>query len=176
MTDVESSQEPRRSQREKKQAAHFISGMLQSFSILLDPLLMYFIVDSTLIKRKRSDATTDDDAQSEVSYPESNHDDPEVEEDFRAPKVKPKVPAKGKRKAKGPPPAKKARTTKVPTAPKPAAKNVASKPRKPAARKAKQVAVDASEFDAEKVAKDTKIAGDNPLFSMSVQSYPYCFC
>ncbi|KAI0943593.1 hypothetical protein AcW1_002723 [Taiwanofungus camphoratus] len=147
MTDVESSQEPRRSQREKKQAAHFIS------------------VDSTLIKRKRSDATTDDDAQSEVSYPESNHDDPEVEEDFRAPKVKPKVPAKGKRKAKGPPPAKKARTTKVPTAPKPAAKNVASKPRKPAARKAKQVAVDASEFDAEKVAKDTKIAGDNPLFN-----------
>ncbi|KAH9947828.1 hypothetical protein B0H21DRAFT_821509 [Amylocystis lapponica] len=158
MADSEptNSQEPRRSQRDKKQAAHFVS------------------VNSTLIKRKRSDATTDDDERSEPSDRDSNDGDEEPEEDYEAATPKPKAAPKPKRKPKGPPPTKKPRTAKAPAAPKkPTTKSSVSKanvpkaprPRKVATRRGKQPAADAGEFDAEKVAKDTKISGDNALFN-----------
>ncbi|GBE83439.1 hypothetical protein SCP_0504880 [Sparassis crispa] len=137
MSDAEGVREPRRSQRQKKQVAHFA-------------------VNSTLTKRKRSDAT-DQDANSELSDSEDNDEGPD-EEDDDAPKTK--SPAKRKRKATGAPQAKKPRKTKMP-----APKATAAKPKKTATRKAKQPAPDAEDFDAEKVAKDTKISGDNPLFN-----------
>ncbi|KAI0752734.1 hypothetical protein C8Q80DRAFT_1248983 [Daedaleopsis nitida] len=143
--------EPRRSQRDRKQAHQFLS------------------VNSSLLKRKRSDATDDegndaDDARSEGSDHEPVVDEADAEEgDYRAPKPSAKSPAKRKTKVAAAP--------KKPRAPKGTASKRAHakptgplKPRKTAARKGKQAAGE-GEFDAEKVAKDTKIAGDNPLFN-----------
>ncbi|KAH9854575.1 hypothetical protein C2E23DRAFT_817055 [Lenzites betulinus] len=143
--------EPRRSQRERKQATQFVS------------------VSSSLLKRKRSDATSDeendqDDARSDVSDPSPADDEADAEEEtYHASKPQAKAPAK--RKAKAAPAPKKPRIPKA-TAPK--RNNVKSsalpKPRKVAARKGKQTEGD-GQFDAEKVAKDSKIAGDNDLFN-----------
>ncbi|OBZ76098.1 hypothetical protein A0H81_03251 [Grifola frondosa] len=123
MSDVEDSSAPRRSQRDKKKATHFVS------------------VNSTLLKRKRSDATTDDDAQSELSDEVHNDEDQEVEE-YRAPKPQDKSPVKPKRKAKAAPSIKKPRATKVPSEKNPAAKVSAPRPRKNTARKGKQAIAD----------------------------------
>ncbi|CDO77437.1 hypothetical protein BN946_scf184857.g44 [Trametes cinnabarina] len=137
--------ERRRSQRERKQATQFVS------------------VNSTLLKRKRSDATTDeengqDDALSELSddAPAGNEADAE-EEDYRAPKPQVKVPAKRKAKAASAPkkPALKRTAAKVTGLP---------KPKKTVARKRKQ-AEGEGEFNAEQVAKDSKISADNALFN-----------
>ncbi|OCH94580.1 hypothetical protein OBBRIDRAFT_747233 [Obba rivulosa] len=154
MSDNGNSPAPRRSQRDKKKATHFVS------------------VDSALIKRKRSDATTtDDDARSELS--ESDHDeaDQDVQEDYDAPRPKSKLPANASSKPKGPPQPKKPRTAKAPAARKTTAgkasaapKTTVSKPRKATTRKAKGTAVN-GEFDAERVAQDSKISSDNPLFN-----------
>ncbi|KZT04963.1 uncharacterized protein LAESUDRAFT_702953 [Laetiporus sulphureus 93-53] len=148
MSDVGNSQEPRRSQREKKQATHFVS------------------VNSTLLKRKRSDATTDEDAQSNLSDPDSVDGGADVEEDFRAPKAK--GPAKGKAKTNGPPAARKPRAKKAATT-KSTTKSTVSKSKKLTARtttrRRRPNGVDAADFDAEQVARDTKISGDNPLFN-----------
>ncbi|THH30478.1 hypothetical protein EUX98_g3693 [Antrodiella citrinella] len=142
---------PRRSQRDKKQATQFLS------------------VNSALAKRKRSDETSDDEVQSKPSEPEdeeeSGHEDADNEEDFAGPKPKPvtKRKAKALAKPKGPPAAKKPRTTKasakVKLPPAPKAKRGTGKTR------GKKTAVDGVTFDAEQVAKDTKIAGDNALFN-----------
>ncbi|PCH37402.1 hypothetical protein WOLCODRAFT_84248 [Wolfiporia cocos MD-104 SS10] len=152
MAEIESSQEVRRSQREKKQREHFVN------------------VDSTLLKRKRSDETTDDDgAQNQTSDSESDRDNADAEEDFSTPRTKAKGAVKRSRKTKAPQPAKKPRPVKKTPAPKATSKSTVPRPRKTAARsttrKAKQRGDDAAAFDAEQVAKDTKISGDNPLFN-----------
>ncbi|CCM03065.1 uncharacterized protein FIBRA_05185 [Fibroporia radiculosa] len=155
MADVDSSQEPRRSQREKKQRSHFVS------------------VDSTLLKRKRSDETTDASDNEEGDSPDtgSDHDAADVEDEFDAPKPKQKSPSKPGRKPKGPPPAKKPRVAKKSVAIKAPAKVSAPKPKKTTTkpttttRRARQNPAAAAGFDAEKVAQDTKISGDNPLFN-----------
>ncbi|KAI0772878.1 hypothetical protein BD413DRAFT_622407 [Trametes elegans] len=148
MTDVA---EPRRSQRDRKQAQPFLS------------------VNSSLLKRKRSDATSDeeggqDDARSEASDAERAGDEADAEEeDYHAPKP----PAKGptKRKTKAAPAPKKPRVPKAAGTKRTTAKTGGpSKPRKTAGRKGKQTDGEA-EFDVEKVAQDTKITGDNALFN-----------
>lgn len=89
----------------------------------------------------------------------------EVEEDYRAPKPKP-APRKGKTKtskAKGPPPPKKPRVAKA----------TGSKP-KTTVRRGRKLKEGDDAYDAAQVAKDTKIAADNPLFSMYLTQYT-CF-
>ena len=96
-----------------------------------------------------------------------------MEDEFDAPKLKAKTPSKTKRKPKeqkevttnsAP---KKPRTAKKTTAPRPA-KSTLPKPPKPAkagGRRGRRPAADSAEFDAEQVAKETKISGDNAIFS-----------
>ncbi|KAI0698963.1 hypothetical protein C8T65DRAFT_719862 [Cerioporus squamosus] len=144
--------EPRRSQRERKKAQQFVS------------------VSSSLLKRKRSDATSDeehdnDDPLNEDSDHASADDEDDAEEgDFRAPKPPGKSVAKRKPKA--------ATAPKKPRAPKASASKRAPgkpagppRPKKTAARKGKQPPGPDGEFDAEKLAKDSKIAADNALFN-----------
>ncbi|KAI9060084.1 hypothetical protein FKP32DRAFT_1578832 [Trametes sanguinea] len=140
--------ERRRSQRERKQATQFVS------------------VNSTLLKRKRSDATSDeendqDDALSELSHdaPAGNEADAE-EEDYRAPKPQAKAPIKRKPKATTAPKKPKAAAPKRINAKPPGP----PKPKKAGVRKRKQ-AEGEGEFNAEQVAKDSKISADNALFN-----------
>ena len=79
-------------------------------------------------------------------------------QDYHAPKPK-TAPRKGKSKmsakTKGPPPAKKPRVAKA----------TGSKPPKTTARRSRKPKEGDDTYDAVQVAKDTKIAADNPLFS-----------
>lgn len=134
------------------------------------------LVNSSILKRKRSDATSDeeaddDDALSEISDHAPADDEGDAEEgDFRAPK--PPAKAAAKRKPKAPTAPKKPRAPKG-TGPKRTAAKPAGppKPRKTSGRKGKQPAGAEGEFDAEKVAKDSKIASDNALFSAWLSLY-----
>ncbi|PSR72770.1 hypothetical protein PHLCEN_2v11369 [Hermanssonia centrifuga] len=141
MSDAGDTAEPRRSQREKKKAAHFVSE------------------DSRRNKRKRSDTSNGDEGDSELSElsdlePDAEDADVEAESDAPTPKAKAKT-TKAVPKRKGPPPAKK---PKAPAA-------TSSKPKKiVGGRKGKKTA-EAATFDAEQVSKDTKISGDNALFN-----------
>ncbi|KAI0634280.1 hypothetical protein C8Q77DRAFT_1110838 [Trametes polyzona] len=142
--------EPRRSQRDRKQAAHFVS------------------VNSSLLKRKRSDATTDeengqDDARSDASDPNSADDEADAEEKaYRAPK--PQAKGATRRKAKAASAPKKPRVPKAPTQKRTTSKAPGPPKARKTTRKGKQAETE-GEFDAEKVAKDSKIAGDNALFN-----------
>ena len=99
---------------------------------------------------------------SELSDPAPTED--EADDEDGAPKPPAKTPAK--RKTKAAPGPKKTRAPKGSTANKTTAKGPGPpKPRKAGGRRGKQAAGADVEFDAEKVAKDSKIAGDNPLFS-----------
>ncbi len=170
--------EPRRSQRERKQAQQFLSGKSRSAHAIGEnsrpPL-----VSSSLLKRKRSDATSDEEHDNDGPLSEdSDHapadDEGDAEEgDFHAPK--PPGKSGTKRKPKAPTAPKKPRAPKG-TAPKRAAAKPAGppKPKKTAARKGKQPAGAEGEFDAEKVAKDSKIAADNALFSAWLSLCPKC--
>ena len=116
-------------------------------------------------KRKRHD---EDDEAPETTEPEDaqdlgednagNADMDGVGEDYHATKPK-TTPRKGKSKTtaktKGPPPAKKPRVAKA----------TGSKPAKPAVRRGRKLKEGDDAYDAAQVAKDTKIAADNPLFS-----------
>lgn len=177
MSEAGDSTAPRRSQREKKQATQFVSRAS------LQHIVSYGVSDairwtenSAFAKRKRSDETTEDEGPSDLSSledeEESEREDADDEEDFAAPKPtaskkrKGKAAAKPAAKPKGPPPAKKPRTTKTSTKvklpPPPTTK------KGPAKGKGKRKVVNGANavaFDAEQVAKDTKIAGDNALFS-----------
>ena len=161
--------EPRRSQRERKQAAQFVSGK-GSPREECNHMLTNVTVNSSLLKRKRSDATSDEengaeDARDEVSDHEAADNEADAEEgDYHAPKPSGKSPTKRKTKAAAAP--------KKPRAPKGAGTKRANakpagppKPRKTTARKGKQATTGDGEFDPEKVVKDSKIAGDNALFS-----------
>lgn len=120
-------------------------------------------VDSASGKRKRSDSDTEDEGQEFTDLDDAqpdNEDDEEEGQDYHGPKA-PKAVTTGKKskpKTKGSPAHKKSRTTKVPV-PK-APKTTTRKPRKGKATD--------DAFDAAKVAKDTKINGDNPLFSANL--------
>ncbi|KAI8989117.1 hypothetical protein BD414DRAFT_486064 [Trametes punicea] len=140
--------EPRRSQRERKQATQFVS------------------VNSSLLKRKRSDATSEEEVDREAALSDISDNVPggdeadAEEEDYRAPKPQAKGP--GKRKAKAAAVAKKPKATATKRNYAKAA--VPVKPRKTGARKRKPTEGE-GEFNAEQVAKDSKIAGDNVLFN-----------
>ena len=130
-----------------------------------------------MLKRKRSDATSDeendaDDARSELSDHEPADD--EADADEGAPKAITKSPAKRKTKAATAP--KKPRAPKG-TGTKRAATKPAGppKPRQTGLRKGKYAGAGVVEFDAEKVARDSKIAGDNALFSESILP-SFCPC
>lgn len=109
-------------------------------------------------KRKRpnndNDGAGGDSSLTELS--DRDTDDRDDEHDFTPAKSKKR--AVQPRKPKPPPPAKKSRTTTT----------AASKP-KPRRTKPKPAN---GLFDATKVATDTKIAADNPLFSTSSPSHP----
>ncbi|KAI0074611.1 hypothetical protein K474DRAFT_1765478 [Panus rudis PR-1116 ss-1] len=156
MSEAEGSQ-PRRSQRERKKAAHFVS------------------VDSSLIKRKRSEDVSDDDQSSDLTELEDDDSSPEDAdaegegEEFVASKAKPKTQRKGKASAKdstGPPPAKKVRVAKTTRPKKTTLPKVPKAPGAKRGRKPKAAAAtNGVEFNAEQVAKDTKISSDNALFN-----------
>ncbi|KAG5728111.1 Cohesin subunit psc3 [Termitomyces sp. T112] len=142
---------PRRSQRERKPAKPFTPVVSQS----------------SKGKRKRHDS---DDEGNETEGQEPGNDDVDVEdeggdadeegEDYCA--AKSKTPAKKAQnktwtpKAKGLPPAKKARVAKA--AVEKGAKSTATK-------KSKKAKEGDDAFDAARVARDTKITADNPLFN-----------
>ncbi|KAF9232626.1 hypothetical protein BU15DRAFT_90603 [Melanogaster broomeanus] len=154
MSDTQHSPAPRRSQRDRKQVKPFASS------------------SQSPNKRKRGSQGDDDNELSdltELEGPEqeaneedehADEEDSQDEHEFSEPKPKKSAAASRKRtaKANGPPAAKRPRTTKsaLPKAPK------VPKLPKPRARKAKATNGD---FDATKVAADTKIAADNPLFN-----------
>ena len=166
MSDTEApSAAPRRSQRDKKRVerfgsgAHHLSRLKQWYLIILDPL-------DNPKKRKRAE-----ESDSDTPAPSSDSDAQDAEgedEDEEPQKAKPKRKAASTGKAKSKvtkskaPPQKKPRipkTTPAKTGPK-----VTKRTRKPKGG-------DTGEpFDAEKLAKDTHISGDNPLFSMRQSS------
>ncbi|TFK31727.1 hypothetical protein BDQ12DRAFT_93119 [Crucibulum laeve] len=144
---------PRRSQRERKTPKQFTSAVASG---------------SKNKKRKRHDKDTEDDAtvasdQEDVPDAQNNEEndgDEEEEEDYHATKPKPtgvmrKGKAKASPKSKGPSPAKKPRTVKPP----------APKTVKTATRRGRKPKEGGDAYDADQVAKDTKIAADNPLFN-----------
>lgn len=99
---------------------------------------------------------------SEPEAADAADDDADIEEDYSAPKFKLKAKPQEKSalpdnitpKRRGRPPGKKTKVNKTVPA-------TVAKPRKARARKG------GANFDAEQVAKDTKITNDNPLFSAS---------
>ena len=124
------------------------------------------IVDSSqLSKRKRSEAGSDDE-NPDAEPPESEDEEADGEEDYTVPKSTQPKKKQGEKDADTPPVAKPAIKrgrgrppgTGKPRAPK-AVVGTGAKPRRGRPRKG------AGDFDAEQVARDTKIINDNPLFS-----------
>ncbi|KAH6910734.1 cohesin subunit [Coprinopsis sp. MPI-PUGE-AT-0042] len=149
---ADSSQGPRRSQRDRKAVKAFVSssGPLSSR------------------KRKHRDADSDNE-EGPASEPEDEameEDDGEAaeDEDDEEPEPKPKPTRKGRPRA--PPKAKAAVAPKKPREPKgQAQKPAAQKSGKPATRGRRKPKDGEDAYDAEQVAKDTRIASDNPLFN-----------
>ena len=159
MSDAEGAA-PRRSQRGKKQVERFGSGAYipsrprQGYLIVLDPL-------DNARKRKRPE-----ESDSDTPEPGSDSDDQDAEgeeEDEEPRKAKPKRKAGSTNKTKP-----KAAKSKAPPQKKPRIPKTTSAKTGPKAvkRTRKSKGGDTAEpFDAEKLAKDTHISGDNPLFS-----------
>ncbi|KAA1471951.1 hypothetical protein DENSPDRAFT_148019 [Dentipellis sp. KUC8613] len=136
MSESESTPNPRRSQRDRKQAKQFISGPR---------------------KRKHTDSDTDDEELSDIEENESVHDADE-EEDFSAPKPKPKAGSgTGKRgRPKGSASAaKRPRTTKT----------AQKRPTGTNSRKGKKTQAGDDAFDTSKISQEAKITADNSLFN-----------
>ncbi|KAG1740516.1 uncharacterized protein EDB91DRAFT_353827 [Suillus paluster] len=148
MTDVEGTPVQRRSQRERKQVKPFASGS-QSPNKRKRDAEEDEEVDAQAMEDAEVEADDEEDAE---GVDDADDDEPDTRPAKR--KGKATAPRKAKVKAKGPPPPKKPRTTKN-AAPKP------QKAPKPAKRKAKAN----GDFDADKLATDTKISSDNPLFN-----------
>lgn len=166
MSDAETSTAPRRSQRDRKQASQFVSSTYPGAYTLVWLTCAPIAVDSSqLSKRKRDDEESEVEG-SDGEQGDAEEDEPDAEPEYVAPKtVKSKIrasqtaaPAEGDTAAK--PPARRGRPpgTGKPRAPK-ATTSAAAKPRKGRQRKG------AAEFDADQVAKETKIPNDNALFS-----------
>lgn len=153
---------PRRSQRDRKLASHFVSGTSAFYFTRRDSTPL--AAESQSNKRKRSQGLSEDEADSPLSEVEASdaEENADVEEDYTTPKRKPKMKQSSDKpppKKRGRPPAvKKAKTTKTTTA-------SSSKPRKPPTGKRGRKPANGANFDADQVAKDTKIANDNTLFS-----------
>ncbi len=125
-------------------------------------------VDSSILnKRKRSDATSEEENDREDALSELSDLPPtEDEADDEDGALKQPAKAPSKRKTKAAPGPKKPRAPKGTAAKKTTIKPPGPpKPRKTAGRKGKQAAGVEGEFDAERVARDSKISGDNVLFS-----------
>ncbi|KAF9011840.1 hypothetical protein BDQ17DRAFT_1396897 [Cyathus striatus] len=141
---------PRRSQREKKAPKQFTS-----------------VASTSTRKRKRPPTSDTENEQPQPDQREdvqgdeadAENDSDADEEEYESPKTKPtprrKDKAKSTPKSKDTPATKKPRATK-PTGPKPV---------KTAARRGRKPKEGANAYDADQVAKDTKIAADNPLFN-----------
>lgn len=114
-------------------------------------------------KRKRTSSDTENDAPRPVDpqaapsdESEEDEDDEAGEEGYEAPKASGTKPRrKSSPKPKATPTAKKPRAEKI----------VAPKPLKVAARRGRKPKEAENAYDADQVAKDTKISADNPLFS-----------
>ncbi|KAF9559794.1 hypothetical protein CPC08DRAFT_666116 [Agrocybe pediades] len=143
MSDTQpTSSAPRRSQRERKTAQPFVS------------------VASSAKKRKRNEGdaqeeTRSDEEAEQVGSDEEQGDD-EAEEEFRTPKARGATAKKSKSKSSPKSKASKKPRTEEPTT---------TKPPKAVARKGRKPKEGEDAYDAEKVAKDTKISADNPLFN-----------
>ncbi|KAI0316231.1 hypothetical protein OF83DRAFT_1276961 [Amylostereum chailletii] len=136
MSESESADGPRRSQRDKRQAKQFISG---------SPL-----------KRKRSDVDSGEESPEHASDPEDHvsNNDAEDEEPYAAPKPKPKAAGQAKRgRPKG--------STTRPRAP----KGTVPKPSGSGGKRGRKAQAEVHPFDAEAVAKETRIHTDNALFN-----------
>ncbi|KAJ3533797.1 hypothetical protein NM688_g7233 [Phlebia brevispora] len=162
MSEAEDAAGPRRSQRERKQATHFVSGGSDYHSTRRGSPPR--AVESQSNKRKRSQELSDDEelsSLSELDASEPEERDADVEEDYTAPKRKHKTKQavdKPPPKKRGPPAAKRPKTNK----PGPAA---SSKTKKSTGAKRGRKPATGAAFDAEQVAKDTKILNDNVLFN-----------
>lgn len=161
---------PRRSQREKKPAKPFTSGMLLPIQTNTTSTLVAVANKSSQGKRKRTETDAEDDVPDEQLGDDANHaseddvdDADDEEEDYRAPKPKTisKSPSKPASKPKGPRPSKKPRVTKAQV----------QKPTKTTMKRGRKPKEGDDAYDAEQVAKDTKIAADNPLFSVSLSTW-----
>lgn len=145
----ENSPAPRRSQRDRKAVQRFISGA--STYLLESPYPDAKLVTNTKKRKRNNQSDTEDDApenvvEKDADLPESEgeveNDDEEADFEQRTPKN-----ASIRKKT----------TTKKPNA----------VPKIPG-RRGRKAAVAGEAYDADKVAKDTKIAADNPLFSECV--------
>ena len=158
MSEAEDSLAPRRSQRERKQASQYVPS-----EHIFHPSKKHvaYVSTGTNAKRKRVNANTDDDdANSDLTELESS--DTEVEdngEDYNDPKPKAKATAKRNPKASGL--VKKIRATK---SKEPSTNSTSTK--KTRARRPKESTTN-GQVDPSRLAQETKIAGDNSLFSMA---------
>jgi cohesin complex subunit SA-1/2 len=157
----------RRSQRERKTVKPFVSGEsvaenLPSNDTKLDQPLA---PSTSARKRKRPDTDAEDEdatipnaqADDEREDEEADVEDEEGEEGYESAKPKPVR----KPKAKAPPKDKPAPAPKKPREPKTTTRKAGKIP----ARRGRKVKDGEDTYDAEQVARDTKIAADNPLFS-----------
>lgn len=147
MTDVEGSPAPRRSQRDKKQVKPYASGSQSP-----NKRKRNTEEDDQIDPQDIGDAEVEADDEDDADGVDDGDDEPDTRPTKR--KGKATEPRKAKAKAKGPPPPKKPRM----------AKNALLKPQKtpkPTKRKARAN----GDFDADKLATETKISADNPLFN-----------
>jgi len=175
---------PRRSQRDKKTVKPFVSGASVSSPLTPRGITKKIVpTGSATGKRKRadSDAEQDDAGQSTreeaadgghaSDADDADNDDDDEDEGYHAPKGKATPSAGGstrKGKAKASPKVKPAAATAAKKPRTEKATAAAPKPPKGTARrgrKHKDMTADGVVYDAEQVARDTKVAGDNPLFS-----------
>ena|SRR6266540_78057 len=123
-------------------------------------------------KRKRADTDTENDAPDPSDVDDVEQHDIEREGDVDEEHDVHKTPRGRKAKAKPSPMSKSTPIAKKPRG----EKNVMPKFPKPAARRGRQQKGGEDVYDAEQVAKDTKISADNPLFSESRTSHHISSC
>lgn len=162
MSDTEAATAaPRRSQRDKKQVERFGSGEHPPSRPPCGGISVSEVLPDNTKKRKRAEES-DSDTPEPVSDPDDQDpEDEEEDEEPRKTKQKPKTASAAKAKPKVTKP--KAPPQKKPKIPKIIPAKTGPKATK---RTRRPKGGDAGEpFDAEKLAKDTHISGDNPLFS-----------
>lgn len=120
-------------------------------------------------KRKRADTDTENDAPDPSDADDAEQRDVEQEGDADEEHDEHKTPRGRKANAKSSP-----KSKSTPVAKKPRGEK--SKLPKPATRRGRQPKEGESVYDAQQVAKDTKISADNPLFSGYLASHDISFC
>lgn len=166
---------PRRSQRDKKTAKPFVSGALYLLIITITAkkLILYLGPSNSFSrKRKRADTDTENDAPDSSDVDDVEERDIEQEDGADEEHDEHKTPRGRKANAKSSPKGKSTPVAKKPRG----EKNILPKLPKPATRRGRQPKEGEGVYDAEQVAKDTKISADNPLFSEYLASHHTSFC